>query len=344
MWFWKSGAELGVDLGTATVLVYQKGKGIILKEPSVVAINKNNNKIMAVGEEARKMIGRTPGNIVAVRPLKDGVISDYDSTEKMLKEFIKKSVGKSNIVAPNIVICVPSQATEVEKRAVVDAARNSGAKKVHIIEEPLAAAIGANLDITKPNGVMIVDIGGGTCDIAVISLGGVVVRRSIKQAGDKFDELIAKYIRSKYKIMIGEKTAEDLKIETATAFKGNRNVVSSIRGRNLVTGLPDELEISTEELREALEDSVNIIVENVKSVLESTPPELAADIIEGGILMTGGGSLLDGLDRLIEVETGIKVTVAEDSVECVVEGTGKILNSLNKVELSDSNEIILLLE
>lgn len=344
MWFWKSGAELGVDLGTATVLVYQKGKGIILKEPSVVAINKNNNKIMAVGEEARKMIGRTPGNIVAVRPLKDGVISDYDSTEKMLKEFIKKSVGKSNIVAPNIVICVPSQATEVEKRAVVDAARNSGAKKVHIIEEPLAAAIGANLDIIKPNGVMIVDIGGGTCDIAVISLGGVVVRRSIKQAGDKFDELIAKYIRSKYKIMIGEKTAEDLKIETATAFKGNRNVVSSIRGRNLVTGLPDELEISTEELREALEDSVNIIVENVKSVLESTPPELAADIIEGGILMTGGGSLLDGLDRLIEVETGIKVTVAEDSVECVVEGTGKILNSLNKVELSDSNEIILLLE
>ena len=299
---------------------------------------------MAVGEEARKMIGRTPGNIVAVRPLKDGVISDYDSTEKMLKEFIKKSVGKSNIVAPNIVICVPSQATEVEKRAVVDAARNSGAKKVHIIEEPLAAAIGANLDIIKPNGVMIVDIGGGTCDIAVISLGGVVVRRSIKQAGDKFDELIAKYIRSKYKIMIGEKTAEDLKIETATAFKGNRNVVSSIRGRNLVTGLPDELEISTEELREALEDSVNIIVENVKSVLESTPPELAADIIEGGILMTGGGSLLDGLDRLIEVETGIKVTVAEDSVECVVEGTGKILNSLNKVELSDSNEIILLLE
>lgn len=344
MWFFKSGAELGIDLGTATVLVYEKGKGIILKEPSVVAINKNNNKILAVGEEARKMIGRTPGNIVAVRPLKDGVISDYDSTEKMLQEFIKKSVGKSNIVAPNVVICVPSQATEVEKRAVVDAARNSGAKKVHIIEEPLAAAIGANIDITKPTGVMIVDIGGGTCDIAVISLGGVVVRKSIKQAGNRFDELIAKYIRTKYKIMIGEKTAEDLKIETATAFKGNRNVVTSIRGRNLVTGLPDELEISTEELRQSLEDSVNTIVENVKVVLENTPPELSADIIEGGILMTGGGSLLDGLDKLIESETGIKVTVVEDAVECVAEGTGKVLNSLNKVELSDSNEIVLLLE
>lgn len=344
MWFWRSGAELGIDLGTATVLVYEKGKGIILKEPSVVAINKNNNKIMAVGEEARKMIGRTPGNIVAVRPLKDGVISDYDTTERMLKEFIKKAVGKRNIVAPNVVICVPSQATEVEKRAVVDAARNSGAKKVHIIEEPLAAAIGANIDITKPNGVMVVDIGGGTCDIAVISLGGVVVRKSIKYAGNRFDEAITKYIRSKYKIMIGEKTAEDLKIQVGTAFKGNRNLISSMKGRNLVTGLPDEIEISTEEIREALEESVTAIVENVKIVLENTPPELAADIIEKGILMTGGGSLLDGLDKLIEFETGINVTVAEGSVECVVEGTGRVLNSLNKIELSESDEIVLLAE
>ena len=288
---------------------------------------------MAVGEEARKMIGRTPGNIVAVRPLKDGVISDYDTTERMLKEFIKKAVGKRNIVAPNVVICVPSHA-----------ARNSGAKKVHIIEEPLAAAIGANIDITKPNGVMVVDIGGGTCDIAVISLGGVVVRKSIKYAGNRFDEAITKYIRSKYKIMIGEKTAEDLKIQVGTAFKGNRNLVSSMKGRNLVTGLPDEIEISTEEIREALEESVTAIVENVKIVLENTPPELAADIIEKGILMTGGGSLLDGLDKLIEFETGINVTVAEGSVECVVEGTGKVLNSLNKIELSESEEIVLLAE
>ena len=344
MWFWRSGAELGIDLGTATVLVYEKGKGIILKEPSVVAINKNNNKIMAVGEEARKMIGRTPGNIVAVKPLKDGVISDYDTTERMLKEFIKKAVGKRNIVAPNAVICVPSQATEVEKRAVVDAARYSGAKKVLLIEEPLAAAIGADIDITKPNGVMVVDIGGGTCDIAVISLGGVVVRKSIKFAGNRFDEALIKYIRNKYKIKIGEKTAEDLKIEIGTAFKGNRSLTSTMKGRNLVTGLPDEIEVSTEEIREALEESVNAIVENVKIVLENTPPELAADIIEKGILMTGGGSLLDGLNKLLEFETGISVTVAEDSVECVAEGTGKVLNSLNKIELSESEEIVLLAE
>ncbi|WP_294350734.1 rod shape-determining protein MreB [uncultured Clostridium sp.] len=345
MWFLRKGADLGIDLGTATVLVYEKGKGIVLKEPSVVAINKNNNKILAVGEEARKMIGRTPGNIVAVRPLRDGVISDYDVTEKMLKEFIKKAVGKRNIVAPNVVICVPSQATEVEKRAVIDAARNSGAKKVNIVEEPLAAAIGADIDVTKPTGSMVVDIGGGTCDIAVISLGGIVVRQSIKVAGDRFNQAISKYVRSQYKIMIGEKTSEDLKISVGTAFKGHRDLTTVIKGRNLVTGLPDEVEVSSEEVRQALEESVTSIAETVKGVLEVTPPELSADIIEKGILMTGGGSLLDGLDKLIEFETGINVHVAESSIECVAEGTGKLLNSLNKVETAENSpEIILLME
>lgn len=345
MWFFSRGAELGIDLGTATVLVYEKGKGIILKEPSVVAINKNDNKILAVGEEARKMLGRTPGNIVAVRPLKDGVISDYDVTEKMLNEFIKKAVGKRNIVSPNVVVCIPCQATEVEKRAVIDAARNSGAKRVHIVEEPLAAAVGADIDVTKPNGIMVVDIGGGTCDTAVISLGGVVVRKSIKVAGNKFDEAIIKYIRAKYKIMIGEKTAEDLKISIATAFKGNRYLTTGVKGRNLVSGLPDEVKVSTDEIRQALEESIYNIVDSVKTVLENTPPELAADIIEKGILMTGGGALLDGLDKLIQFETGINVYLAEDSVECVVKGTGKMLSLLDKIDFSyNPQEITLILE
>lgn len=331
MWFWRSGNDLGIDLGTATVLVYVKGKGILLKEPSVVAINKNNNKVLAVGEEARKMIGRTPGNIVAVRPLRDGVISDYDITERMLKEFIKKACGKGRIVAPRVMVCVPSQATEVEKRAVMDATKNSGAKKVHIIEEPLAAAIGAGLDITKPNGAMIVDIGGGTTDIAVISLGGVVVRKSIKIAGDKFDESIIKYVRNKYKIMIGEKTAEDVKIKIGSAFKDLRKLTTTMKGRNLITGLPDEVEISTEEVREALAEPVSVIVEGVKSILEKTPPELAADIIEKGILMTGGGSLLYGLNKLIEENTGVTVEIAHNSVEAVAEGTGQVLSYIDKL-------------
>lgn len=334
MWFWKSGTDIGIDLGTATVLVYAKGKGIVLKEPSVVAINKNNNTVLAVGEEARKMIGRTPGNIVAVRPLRDGVISDYDVTEKMLRALIKKACGKGKITTPKVVICVPSQATEVEKRAVMDAARNSGAKVVHVIEEPLAAAIGAGLDITKPNGSMVIDIGGGTTDIAVISLGGVVVRTSIKVAGDKFDEAIIKHIRTKYKVMIGEKTAEDLKLTVGSVFNGSRNLVTTMKGRNLVTGLPYQLEIGTEEIKECLLESVTLIVEAVKSVLEITPPELAADIIEKGILMTGGGSLLDGLDKLIEQETGVKVTVASNAVEAVAEGTGQVLEYLDKLDSS----------
>lgn len=344
MWFWRKSADLGIDLGTATVLVYVKGKGVILKEPSVVAINKVNNKILAVGEEARKMIGRTPGNIIAVRPLKDGVISDYDITEKMLKEFIKKACGGKKIIAPKVMVCIPSQATEVEKRAVIDATKNSGAKEVHLIEEPLSAAIGAGIDITKPDGNMIVDIGGGTTDIAVISLGGVVIRKSIKSAGDRFDEAIVKYVRLKHRIMIGEKTAEDLKINIGCAYKDARESSYIMKGRNLVTGLPDQVEITSEEIREALEEPVGLIVDGVKSILEKTPPELAADIIEKGIIMTGGGSLLYGLDKLIEVSTGLNVKIAENSVEAVVEGTGEVLNYINKLQFDDSGNEISLIE
>ena len=344
MWFWRKSADLGIDLGTATVLVYVKGKGVILKEPSVVAINKVNNKILAVGEEARKMIGRTPGNIVAVRPLKDGVISDYDITEKMLKELIKKACGGKKIIAPKVMVCIPSQATEVEKRAVIDATKNSGAKEVYLIEEPLSAAIGAGIDITKPDGNMIVDIGGGTTDIDVISLGGVVIRKSIKSAGDRFDEAIVKYVRLKHRIMIGEKTAEDLKINIGCAYKDARDCSYVMKGRNLVTGLPDQVEITSEEIREALEEPVGLIVDGVKSILEKTPPELAADIIEKGIIMTGGGSLLYGLDKLIEVSTGLNVKIAENSVEAVVEGTGEVLNYINKLQFDDSGNEISLIE
>lgn len=344
MGFWRTGTDLAIDLGTATVLVYVKGKGIILKEPSVVAINRNNNNLLAIGEEARKMIGRTPGNIVAVRPLRDGVISDYDITQKMLKEFIKKACGKRNISAPNVIVCVPSQATEVEKRAVMDAAINSGAKRVHLIEEPLAAAIGAGLDITKPNGAMVVDIGGGTCDIAVISLGGVVERESIKIAGDKFDDAIIKYVRNEYKLMIGEKTAEELKINIGSACKDLRNLTNIMKGRNLITGLPDEVEINTEQIRLAIQEPVQNIVYTVKKVLEKTPPELASDIMERGIVMTGGGALLHGLDKLIELETGVSVRIAEDSVECVAKGTGAVLGYIDKLDSDVNSQQIVLIE
>ena len=343
MWFWKSKTDLGIDLGTATVLVYIKGKGIVLKEPSVVAINTNNGKVLAVGEEARNMIGRTPGHIVAVRPLRDGVISDFNVTEKMLDAFIKKAVANKKVRAGKIMICVPSQATEVEKRAVTDAARSAGARDALLIEEPLAAAIGAGLDITIPDGSMIVDIGGGTCDVAVISLGGIVARKSIKVAGDKFDEAIIKYIKSKYKIMIGEKTAEHIKVEIGSAYNCGEEKVTNIKGRNLVTGLPDEITINSEEIREALKETVNLIVEAVKVVLEKTPPELASDIVEKGILMTGGGALLSGLDKLIESETGVTVNIAENSVEAVAEGTGSVLGYIDKLDKDiNSREVILI--
>lgn len=342
MWFFSIGTDMGIDLGTATVLVYLKDKGVVLKEPSVVAVDKNKNQVLAVGEEARQMIGRTPGNIVAVRPLRDGVISDYDITEKMLKYFIKKGCGKRRISAPNVMVCIPSQATEVEKRAVINATKNSGAKNVYLIEEPLAAAIGAGLDISEPNGLMVVDIGGGTTDVAVISLGGVVVRDSLKIAGDKFDEAIIKHIRNKYKLMIGERTAEDLKISIGSACEGLRNYVMPVKGRNLITGLPDTVEVNSEEIRNALEEPVSLIAETVHAVLEKTPPELSADIMESGILLTGGGGLLFGLDKYIEKITGVKVKVAEDSVECVAKGTGKSLKHLNKIEFNSDKEVKLI--
>lgn len=340
MCFWGMGTDMGIDLGTATVLVYIKKKGVILKEPSVVAIDKNDNRVVAIGEEARQMIGRTPGNIVAIRPLRDGVISDYDITEKMLKYFIKKACGNRRVSAPKVVVCVPCQATEVEKRAAKEATVNAGAKKVFLIEEPLAAAIGAGIDITEASGSMIIDIGGGTTDIAVISLGGIVVRSSIKMAGDKFDEAIIKYIRREHKLMIGERTAESLKVNIGTAFKGERNEEMDIRGRDLVTGLPKNLTITSEEVRKAIEEPVNAIAECAHSVLENTPPELASDIADKGIIMTGGGSLLHGLDKLIEDVNKVPVKVMEDSVECVVKGTGKVLEYVDKLDISFSGDDI----
>ncbi|WP_407301434.1 rod shape-determining protein [Clostridium botulinum] len=336
--FFSVGTDMGIDLGTATVLVYMKGKGVILNEPSVVAIDRNKNKVLAVGQEAREMIGRTPGNIVAIRPMRDGVISDYDITEKMLKYFIGKACGKKKISAPRVVICIPSEATEVEKRAVMDAARNAGAKKVFLIEEPLAAAIGADLDITKASGSMIIDIGGGTTDIAVISLGGIVVRSSIKIAGDKFDDAVIKYIRKKHKLMIGERTAEDLKIKIGSAFRKGENTSMDIRGRDLVTGLPKNLTITSDEMREALQDTVNAIAELTHSVLEKTPPELSADIADKGIIMTGGGALLSGLSDLIESVNKVPVHIAENPVSCVAEGTGKMLEYLDKMGISESGD------
>jgi len=336
--FFNVGTDMGIDLGTATVLVYMKGKGVILNEPSVVAIDRNKNRVLAVGQEAREMIGRTPGNIVAIRPMRDGVISDYDITEKMLKYFIGKACGKKKISAPRVVICIPSEATEVEKRAVMDAARNAGAKKVFLIEEPLAAAIGADLDITKASGSMIIDIGGGTTDIAVISLGGIVVRSSIKIAGDKFDDAIIKYIRKKHKLMIGERTAEDLKIKIGSAFPKGDNISIDIRGRDLITGLPKNLAVTSEEMREALQDTVNAIAELTHSVLEKTPPELSADIADKGIIMTGGGALLTGLSDLIENVNKVPVHIAENPVSCVAEGTGKMLEYLDKMGISESGD------
>lgn len=346
MWFWSMGADMGIDLGTATVLVFIKGKGVVLNEPSVVALDKNTNRVLTVGEDARKMIGRTPGNIVAVRPLRDGVISDYDTTEKMLKYFIKKACGKKRISAPKVMICIPSKATEVEKRAVRDAAIHAGAKKVFLIEEPLAAAIGAGMDITIPSGNMVIDIGGGTTDIAVISLGGIVVRDSLKIAGDKFDEAIMKHIRREYKLMIGERTAENIKIGVGAAYLEADDEIKTmdIKGRDLVTGLPKNITISSEEMIGALEESVNYIAEHAHAVLEKTPPELAADIAEKGILMTGGGALLSGLDKLLSKITHVPVTIAESSVECVAEGTGKVLEYIDKIDVTLSDGEVALIE
>ena len=330
------GADIGIDLGTASVLVFIKGKGIVLQEPSVVAIDKNTNQVLAVGEEARRMLGRTPGNIVAIRPLKDGVISDYDVTERMLKYFIQKTIGKKIFFKPKIIVCVPSGVTEVEKRAVIDATNEAGARTTYLIEEPIASAIGAGLDIAQPNGNMIVDIGGGTSDIAVISLGGIVVSTSIKVAGDRFDEAITRYMRKRHNIMIGERTAEDIKINVGGAYPRDKEVFMDVKGRNLVSGLPVNIKISSEEILEALEESVSSIADAVHSVLEKTPPELASDIANQGIVMTGGGALLWGFDKLIERRTGIPVYIAEDAVSCVAKGTGSALDSIQMLERSQS--------
>ena len=324
-----AGTDIGIDLGTASVLVYVKGKGVVLKEPSVVAFDRNTNKIKAIGEEARLMLGRTPGNIVAVRPLRQGVISDYTVTEKMLSYFIDRTVGKSLFGRkPRISVCVPSGATEVEKKAVEDATNQAGARDVSMIEEPVAAAIGAGIDIAKPCGNMIVDIGGGTADIAVISLGGVVVSNSIKVAGDDFDEAIVRFMRKKHNLLIGERTAEDIKINVGTVYKRPENLTMDVRGRNLVTGLPKTVTVTSEETEEALREPAYQIVDAVHNVLERTPPELAADISDRGIVLTGGGSLIQGLEELIEEKTGINTMTAEDPLTAVAIGTGKYIEYL----------------
>ena len=328
--FMSFGENIGIDLGTATVLVYIKGQGIVIREPSVVAIDKDTNTILAVGEEARRMLGRTPGNIVAIRPLREGVISNYEVTEKMLQYFIEKAMGKRSFVKPTIAVCVPSSVTEVEKRAVEDATRQAGVRRVHIIEEPIAAAIGSGIDISRACGSMVVDIGGGTTDIAVISLGGTVVSYSLKIAGDNFDDAIIRYIRKKHNVLIGERTAEDLKIKIGTAFERTIPVSMDVRGRNLITGLPKNFTVTSDEMLEALQESVAAIAEAVHGVLEKTPPELAADIYERGIVMTGGGSLLYGLDKLIQSRTGIHAMVAEDAVSCVAIGTGRYIEFISE--------------
>lgn len=324
--------DIGIDLGTASVLVYIKGKGVVLNEPSVVAIDKNTGRLLKVGAEAQAMLGRTPGNIVAIRPLRDGVISDYDMTERMLKEFIRKVTGGFHLFPPRIMVCVPSGITEVEERAVIDAGRQAGARRVYLIEEPVAAAIGAGIDITKPDGHMVVDIGGGTSDIAVISLSGVVESASIKVAGDQFNEAVVKYMRRKHNILIGERTAEQMKMEIGCVYPKEEEATIEIKGRCLMTGLPKTITVNSTEMTEAFEEPVERILEAVHNVLERTPPELVADISNNGIVMTGGGSLVDGFDKLITARTGIHTVVAEDAISCVAEGTGKSLDSLGDMQ------------
>ena len=321
--------DIGIDLGTASILVYIRGKGVVLKEPSVVAFDRDTNKIKAIGEDARLMLGRTPGNIVAVRPLRQGVISNYTVTEKMMKYFIQKALGKRSFRKPRIAVCVPSGVTEVEKKAVEDATYQAGAREVSIIEEPIAAAIGAGIDISKPCGNMIVDIGGGTSDIAVISLGGTVVSTSIKIAGDDFDEALVRYMRKKHNLLIGERTAEDIKMRIGSAYRRPESISLDVKGRNLITGLPKTISVTSEETEEALKETTSQIVEAVHSVLEKTPPELAADIADRGIVLTGGGCLLYGLEELIEEKTGITTMTAEDPLSAVAIGTGKYVEFLS---------------
>lgn len=325
------GKDIGIDLGTANVLIHVKGRGVVLDEPSVVAIESETKRVLAVGEEARRMVGRTPGNIVAIRPLKDGVIADFEITEMMLKAFISRVGGKNWYSHPRILICAPTNITSVEQKAIREAAERSGAKDVFLEEEPKAAAIGAGMDIYQPSGNMVVDIGGGTTDVAVLSMGDVVTASSIKVAGDKFDSAIMKYIKSKYKLLIGERTSEDIKVKIGTVLEDGKRETMDIRGRDMVSGLPLTVTINSSEVREALWDPVSSIVAAAKSVLERTPPELSADIIDRGVILTGGGAMLHGLDTLMAEELKVPVLIAEDPMHCVVKGTGIMLDNLDKV-------------
>jgi rod shape-determining protein MreB and related proteins len=309
-------------------LVHVKGRGIVLREPSVVAINKKTGEILAVGDSAKEMIGRTPGNIVAIRPMKDGVIADFDITQSMLKYFIRKAMSKGVFSKPRVVICVPSGVTEVEKRAVEEATLQAGAKEAYLIEEPMAAAIGANLPVEEPSGSMVVDIGGGTSEVAVISLGGIVTSKSLRVAGDELDEAIVHYIKKEYNLMIGERTAEEIKVKIGAAFPKPKDESLDIRGRDLITGLPKTLTITSTEIMEAIKEPINSIVDSIKYTLEKTPPELAADIMDRGIMLTGGGALLSGLDKLIKEETGMSVSIADNPLDCVVMGAGKVLEEI----------------
>ncbi len=323
--------ELGIDLGTANILVYLKGKGIVLREPSVVAVNTTTKRFVAVGEEARMMLGRTPGNIVAIRPMCEGVIADYSTTQKMLEYLIAKVCGKRRMLKPTIIVAVPSQVTPVEKRAVVQAAKSAGAKQAYPIEEPLAAAIGAGLPIAAPGGNMIIDCGGGTTDIAVISLNGIVSSRSIRVGGNKIDEVIQRHIKTKYSLMIGDRTAEEIKMKIGSAYPLEQELALEVRGRDLIAGLPKTIEVTSSEVREALMEPIMAIVDRVKSVLEQTPPELSSDIIERGIMLTGGVSLIRGFDKLLSKQTRIPVHVAEDPMSCVALGCGRALDQLEVI-------------
>ncbi len=323
--------DIGIDLGTANTLVYMRGKGIIIREPSVVAVDARSERVRSVGQEAKDVIGRTPGSIIAVRPLKDGVIADFDYATSMLQEFIKKALAGSFFSKTRVIICIPSGVTAVERRAVKEAAESAGAKRVSIIEEPMAAAIGAGLPVAEPTGSMIVDIGGGTSEVAVISLGGIVTSRSVRVAGDEFDLAIINYIKKKYNLLIGERTAENVKIAIGSAFPGEEDSNMDIKGRNLLTGLPENISVTSTEIREALTEPLSHIIEAIKVTLERTPPELSADIIDQGITLAGGGALLKGLDRLINNETGMPVFIAENPLDCVAEGTGKVLENIDKL-------------
>ena len=331
MGFFGSNKDMGIDLGTANTLVYVKGKGIVLREPSVVAINNITKKPLAVGSEAKLMIGRTPGNIVAIRPLRDGVIADFDVAHTMIKSLIEKGGSKSSLKSPRIIVCYPSGVTEVEKRAIEEATKLAGARDVVLMEEPMAAAIGAGLPVTEPTGSMIVDIGGGTTEVAIISLGGIVTSKSLRIAGDEFDQSIIAYIKKEYNLMIGERTAEQIKMEIGSAYKVEQEEKMEIKGRDLITGLPKIVEISEDQIREALREPVFAIIEAIKTTLEKTPPELAADIMEKGIMLAGGGALLKGLDVLITKETNMPVHIAEAPLDCVVLGAGKALQDFDKI-------------